>query len=425
MKIAIIGAGISGLVAANKLSAQHEVTLFEASERLGGHTATKSIRLDGQQYEIDTGFIVFNDKTYPQFKQLLSDIGVAWRDTSMGFSVRCDASGLEYSGSNLNTLFAQRRNLLSPYFLSMVRDILRFNRQALADLQQDVLADGITLSQYLHRHHYSDAFIQHYLAPMAAAIWSSSLATVLQFPALFFVRFFSNHGLLNIQNRPQWHTVEGGSHRYIAPLCAPFAGNIRLDCPVQHIKRCLDGVTISTREFGHERFDQVVIATHSDQALAMLDDACKAEQEVLSAIPYIRNSVVLHTDQRLLPRKRATWSSWNYRLPTGALDMQAKPVVTYNMNILQGIQSPHTFCVTLNDDQSIAAEKVLGHYHYAHPEFTLKGIAAQQRWAEINGVNRSWFCGAYWGNGFHEDGVQSALRVVDALNAVSPSSIAA
>jgi predicted NAD/FAD-binding protein len=317
MKIAIIGSGISGLVAANRLSDRHEVTLFEADDRLGGHTATKDVILDGQQYAIDTGFIVFNDKTYPNFKALLQELGVYWRDTSMGFSVRCDATGLEYSGSNLNTLFAQRRNLLSPYFLSLVRDILRFNRQALDDLQDGRLADGVTLAEYLKENRYSRAFTNHYLAPMAAAIWSSALETVLRFPVLFFVRFFKNHGLLQINDRPQWHTVVGGSRAYIEPLCQPFSDRIRLNCPVQQVRRCLDGVTVSTREFGHERYDHVVIATHSDQALAMLEDPSKEEQSVLGATPYIRNSVVLHTDESLLPRKRSTWSSWNYRLQPG------------------------------------------------------------------------------------------------------------
>ncbi len=411
MRIAVIGSGISGLVVANKLSRSHAVTVFEAEDRLGGHTATQDVHLDGRNYQIDTGFIVYNDHTYPEFIRLLGELGVTTQQTTMGFSVSCETTGLEYSGAGLNSLFAQRRNLISPYFFRLVRDIVRFNREAVADFDSDRLANNQTLQAYLHAGNYSPGFIDHYLAPMASAIWSSSTQAVLQFPVVFFVRFFKNHGLLQLRNRPQWHTIVGGSREYIAPLSKNFANQVRLSCPVEAVLRTADEVCVFSPRYGEERFDQVVFATHSDQALNLLRDPSQLEQEILAAIPYVSNSVVLHTDDSLLPELRSTWSSWNYRL-TGDSE---KPILTYNMNILQRIESPHTFCVTLNHDDAIAADKILARFNYSHPEFSAPGIRAQQRWHEINGVNRTWFCGAYWRNGFHEDGVVSALKVVDGM----------
>jgi predicted NAD/FAD-binding protein len=370
------------------------------------------VELGTRRFAIDTGFIVFNDWTYPNFIALMDELGVSSRATSMGFSVRDEDSGLEYSGTNLDSLFAQRRNIVSPRFLRMVRDILRFNKESLADLESGDLADDESLGSYLTRKKYSEAFKRDYLIAMGSAIWSSDCASMLEFPVQFFVRFFKNHGLLSVSNRPQWRVIEGGSREYIAPLCRRFEQRIYTGTPISRVRRDATGVTLVLGNGSEQRFDQVVIATHSDHALAMLDTPSVAEQEVLGALPYQSNEVVLHTDTRLLPDNRKTWSSWNYRL--GVDDSRA--VLTYNMNILQGISAPETFCVTLNDTASINPHRILGRFSYDHPVFSLAGMAAQQRWADINGQQNTWFCGAYWHNGFHEDGVVSALRVAEAMS---------
>ena len=381
MQIAVIGSGISGLACAHYLSAGHTVTVFEAGKRLGGHTATVDVRLGTRRFCVDTGFIVYNDWTYPNFIALMRELGVSSKPTSMGFSVRDEESGLEYAGGDLDALFAQRRNLLSPRFLRMVRDILRFNKESVADLEGGHLGDDETLGSYLTRKGYSDGFRRDYLVAMGSAIWSADCASTLDFPVQFFVRFFRNHGLLSIRNRPQWHVIEGGSREYIAPLCRRFEERIHVGTPVSRVRRDPAGVTLVLGDGSERRFDQVVIATHSDQALAMLDAPSEAEREILGALPYQSNDVVLHTDTRLLPHNRKTWSSWNYRL--GVDDSRA--VLTYNMNILQGLQAPETFCVTLNDTQSINPLKILGRFRYDHPVFSLTGMAAQNRWDEING----------------------------------------
>jgi len=411
MKIAVVGAGISGLSCAYYLSREHEITVFEAGARLGGHTATVDVTLGTRRFAVDTGFIVYNDWTYPNFIALLKELGVSSKPTEMGFSVSDQRSGLEYSGTNLNTLFAQRRNLFSPRFLGMVRDILRFNREAVADLEAGRLAPDATLGDYLSERRYGAAFTDQYLVAMASAIWSADTDSVLAFPLQFFVRFFRNHGLLSVSERPQWRVIEGGSREYLQPLTARFARNIRLSSPVQRVQRSLNGVELTVAGGQTQRFDQLVIATHSDQALAMLADPSAAEREVLGSLPYQANDVVLHTDIRLLPRNRKTWSSWNYLLGHD----KTVPVVTYNMNILQGLTAPETFCVTLNHTDKINPNKIIGRFRYDHPVFSLAGMAAQGRWDDINGVNNTWYCGAYWHNGFHEDGVSSALRVSSAL----------
>lgn len=411
MQIAVIGSGISGLAAAHYLSARHTVTVFEANKRLGGHTATMDVQLGIRRFSIDTGFIVFNDWTYPNFIALMDELGVTSRPTSMGFSVRDERSGLEYSGTNIDSLFAQRRNLLSPRFLRMVRDILRFNKESIIDLESGRLSPADTLGDYLERNRYSDGFKREYLVAMGSAIWSSDCASMLDFPVEFFVRFFKNHGLLSVKNRPQWRVIEGGSREYIAPLCRRFEERIHRGTPIKTVRRDAGGVSVVRADGKEQRFDQVVIATHSDQALNLLEQPSAAEQAVLSALPYQNNDVVLHTDTRLLPKNRKTWSSWNYRLGVD----ESRAVLSYNMNILQGINAPETFCVTLNDTESINPHKILGRFNYAHPVFSLQGMNAQNRWQEINGVQNTWFCGAYWRNGFHEDGVVSAQRVAQAM----------
>jgi len=411
MKIAIIGSGISGLTSAYLLARQHEVSVFEAADWIGGHTHTVKVRRGERDYALDTGFIVFNDWTYPNFIRLLGELGVDYQPTEMSFSVNDPASGLEYNGNNLNSLFAQRRNLLSPGFWGMLRDILRFNREALDDLQQGRIAADTTLGRYLTLGGYGARFIDHYIVPMGAAIWSMSLADMLDFPLQFFVRFFKNHGLLSVSNRPQWYVVKGGSSAYIEPLTRSFAGAIRLNCPVQRVERDADGVTLHSTA-GSERFDKVVFACHSDQALAMLAPPSRPEQEILGALRYADNEVVLHCDTTLLPRRRLAWASWNYRLGG---PRQQPAAVTYDMNILQGLDAPETFCVSLNQSDAIDPAKVIDRFTYAHPQFSLPGLKAQARVDELQGPQHSYFCGAYWANGFHEDGVVSGLRVARAL----------
>ena len=407
MKIAIIGSGIAGLTSAYLLNRRHDITVFEASDWIGGHTHTVDVQVDGQTYAVDTGFIVFNNWTYPNFIRLLNQLGVGFKDTEMSFSVSDPVSGVEYNGHGLNSLFAQRSNLISPKFWGMVRDILRFNREALNDLNQQRIARDMTLGDYLKANAYSERFIQHYIVPMGAAIWSMSLQDMLAFPLQFFVRFFKNHGLLSVCDRPQWCVIEGGSSSYVAPLTESFKQHIRLNCPVTRVDRDDDGVTVHSAQ-GSERFDKVVFACHSDQALALLAQPSRIETEILGALPYADNDVVLHTDTRLLPKRPLAWASWNYRLG-GPVDQPA--AVTYDMNILQGLQSDTTFCVSLNQTALIDPSKILARYTYAHPQYSLAGTQAQARWEELLGANHSYFCGAYWANGFHEDGVVSALRV--------------
>jgi predicted NAD/FAD-binding protein len=411
MKIAIIGSGIAGLTSAYLLNRSHQISLFEASDWVGGHTHTVDVEVAGQQYAVDTGFIVFNDWTYPNFIRLLDQLGVACKPTEMSFSVSDPATGVEYNGNTLNSLFAQRSNLLSAKFWGMVRDILRFNREALIDLEHNRIAAGTTLGDYLQHKGYGERFIQHYIVPMGAAIWSMSLSDMLGFPLQFFVHFFKNHGLLSVSDRPQWCVVEGGSGSYVAPLTASFKQHIRLNCPVQRVERDETGVTLHSAA-GSEGFDKVVFACHSDQALQLLAEPTAVELAILGALPYADNDVVLHTDSRLLPRRRLAWASWNYRLG-GALEQPA--AVTYAMNILQGIRSDTNFCVSLNQTAAIDPRTILARYSYAHPQYSLAGMVAQARWKELLGANHSYFCGAYWANGFHEDGVVSALRVAQAF----------
>lgn len=423
MKLAIIGAGISGLTAAYRLSPEHDIILFEAGNYLGGHTNTVDVELEGEFHSIDTGFIVFNDRTYPNFIKLLTELGVPSRATSMSFSVRCDPANLEYNGSSLNGLFAQRRNLLRPCFYRMVRDILRFNREAPKLVLENSTFEQTTVGEFLEQHRYSREFSRHYLYPMGAAIWSCPAGLFEKFPIRFIVEFYRNHGLLSLRDRPVWRVIDGGSRNYVVRMAERFRDRVRLRTPIQQVRRLPKEVLVTSEQGDTESFDHVIFACHSDQALRLLADPSVTEREVLAMFPYERNSAVLHTDETLLPKRRRAWACWNYRLAgdtTGDCDQPA--TVTYQMNMLQHIRSRHRFNVTLNSDDAISPSKILRRFEYHHPVFTIGRAANQARHSELVNANRTSYCGAYWGNGFHEDGVVSALRVCEALSATEPRS---
>jgi len=409
--IAIIGTGISGLTCGHLLHKQHDLTLFEASHYIGGHTATKDVQVNGRQYAIDTGFIVFNDWTYPNFIKLMDKIGVQSQATEMSFSVKNLSQGLEYNGNTLNSLFAQRRNVLRPRFWRIVRDILKFNKICKKGAAENTDYGRVTLHEFLMQHQFSEDFSYNYILPMCAAIWSTSLEDIKAFPFTFFLRFFNNHGLLNITDRPQWRSIIGGSREYIKPLIAGFEDNIKLNSPVKSVIDKGNQKLVRLNDDSEYLFDEVIFACHSDQALTILGTANSIQTEILGHMPYAKNEVVLHTDASILPVRKLAWASWNYLIKGYEGESQAPAVLTYNMNILQNIQSDTTFCVTLNNTKDIDPEKVLGTYHYAHPQFNNQTIVAQSRWAEISGKRGLHFCGAYWYNGFHEDGVRSALDV--------------
>jgi predicted NAD/FAD-binding protein len=406
MKIAIIGTGISGMVTAHLLRGNNDIAVFEANDYIGGHTHTVDVPLGDRVYPVDTGFIVFNEVTYPNFLRLLKQLDVSWQPSQMSFSVSCDRTGLEYSPSTLNTLFAQRRNVLRPAFLRMVWEIFRFRRESRLLLETG--DHELTLGNYLRNKGYSRAFRANFIVPMGAAIWSSDPDQFEAFPARYFVEFFTNHGFLKVREQPRWLVIRGGSKRYMEALTGPFRDRIRLNCPVRSVKREDDHVTVTPREGEPERFDQVVIATHSDQALALLADPSGKEREILGAIPYQENRTVLHTDTSFLPGRRACWASWNYSIPK---EPAGRVTVTYNMNILQTLRAPVEFCLTLNPTKPFAPDTVLHELTYHHPVYTTDSLKAQARFREISGVRRTHFCGAYWGYGFHEDGVKSALAV--------------
>ncbi|MEE2025196.1 NAD(P)/FAD-dependent oxidoreductase [Alkalimonas mucilaginosa] len=413
MKIAVIGGGIAGMMSLYLLQRQHQVVLFEANDYLGGHTATVDVEVAGKTLAVDTGFIVFNNWTYPLFNRFLAELSVPFQPTEMSFSVKHQQSGLEYNGNSLATLFAQKRNLFRPSFWGMLLDIVRFNKLGKKLLADDHADLELTLGDFLAKYRFGEAVQQQYLLPMGAAIWSSGLSDMPSFPVRFFLRFFNNHGLLNVSDRPQWSVICGGSREYVRRLQQLLpAESIRLNSPVQSVRRTSTGVELVMPDGSIECFDQVVFGCHSDQALKLLADASPVEQAVLGAIAYQRNDVVLHTDSTLLPKRRAAWAAWNYNLTA---DASEKATLTYNMNILQQLDSKQTICVTLNNTAAIASDKILRRFQYDHPVFNSYSMAAQQRRAEINGVNRSWFCGAYWYNGFHEDGVRSAVDVARAL----------
>jgi len=406
MRIAIIGTGISGLTSAYLLSEDHEVVVYEANSYIGGHTNTVDVSLNGQPYAVDTGFIVFNEKTYPHFVKLMRRLGVGWQNSVMSFSVQCEKTGLEFSPSTLNSLFIQRRNLLRPSFYRMLWDAMRFKRDSEALLESDDY--GLTLAEFLTGKGYSQAFVQHFIIPMGEAVWSTDPVKFNEFPARYFAQFFKNHGFLNVKDQPQWLTIKGRSRQYIKPITQPYVDQIRLNCPVASVRRYPDHVEIQPQNEAAEKFDQVVIAAHSDQALALLDDPTDAEKNILGVIPYQENQAVLHCDESLLPSKKAAWASWNYHIPQEDLGRVA---VTYDMNILQRIGAPRELCVSLNLAKAIDPVKIYRELIYHHPVYNPESLAARHSHREINGVNRTYYAGAYWGYGFHEDGVASALEV--------------
>lgn len=409
MRIAVVGSGIAGLSAAWLLSRQHETVLFEAEARLGGHTHTHDVVQAGRRYRVDTGFIVHNTHNYPLLTRMFDELGVASKDTTMSFGAQLEATGLEYNASNLDALFCQRRNLLSPSFVRMVREILRFYREAGALLRDP--GPGPSLGAYLEQNRYSALFRDAHLVPMASALWSSPSATILDFPAKYLVRFMDHHRMLQVEGRPQWRVVNGGSSTYVEALKARWTVDVRLACPVQRVTRDEAGVSVK-HIAGEERFDAIIIATHSDQALALLGDADAREREVLGAMPYQRNEVVLHTDRRLLPTRRKAWAAWNAFVPA---DRGAECSVSYCMNLLQGLESPEPFVVTLNRSKAIDPAKVIAKMTYHHPLYTHASVAAQSRAGEINGRRHTWFAGAYWGFGFHEDGMRSGVEAAASL----------
>jgi predicted NAD/FAD-binding protein len=421
VKIAIIGTGVSGLVAAHLLHPEHELVVYEAGARVGGHTNTVRIGSEDETHWIDTGFIVFNDRNYPKFEALLAELGVASQPSHMSFSVSDGRGDFEYSGTPWG-LFARPAHMLSPSFLGMLRDWRRFNREARALIGMNGTAPS--LGQWLEERGFSQHFVERLIVPQASAVWSADPEQMWSFPASFMAEFFDNHGMFGLRDRPRWRTVAGGSISYVEAITAPWRDRIRLRAPVRSIERLGDGVRIEADGCESEVFDEVVIATHSDQALAMLADPSEAEREILGAIPYQRNEAVLHTDVSLLPRRRSAWSSWNFHLteqPAG------RTTVTYWMNHLQRLRADREFLLTLNRAEQIDPAKVLRSFSYEHPVYTAEAVLAQAQHGEISGVRRTHYCGAYWGWGFHEDGVRSALRACERVGASAalPKALAA
>ena len=411
-RVAIIGSGISGLTAAYRLHKDVDITVFEQNDWIGGHTHTVDVTLDGQTYAVDTGFIVFNEWTYPRFLNLLNEIGLSHQDTDMSFSVMSETTGIEYAGTNLSTLFAQRHRLLSPSYIRFLLDIVTFNKTAIDDLANNRIDASITLQNYLKKLSLCDLFHSHYLLPMAAAIWSSDLNDVNQMPALFFIRFFKNHGLLSVTDRPQWYTLPGGSRTYIAPLTAGFSERIRLETEVTSVRQTSQGVEVIANG-SVETFDAVVLASHSDQSLALLDDSENALKSLLKGIPYADNEVVLHTDRSQMPKSHRAWASWNYQIQATPAGVGA--VVTYDMNRLQNLTGPHQFFVTLNNTKQINPDTILGRWTYAHPQFGPESLAIQAQIDTMNSGSKITVAGAWCRNGFHEDGVVSGEKAAEAI----------
>jgi uncharacterized protein len=414
MRVAVVGAGVSGLVVAHLLHQAHQVTVFEANSYAGGHTHTVRVDTPNETHQVDTGFIVFNDRNYPNFERLLERLGVRSQRSTMSFSVSDGAGNFEYSSASGNGLFAKRAHALSPWFARMIADLARFNRVARELLTRP--GDDVSLGDWLEDHRFSRAFIERLIVPQASAVWSADPREMWSFPARFLVEFFDNHGMLTLRKRPGWRVVRGGSARYVEALIAPFSDRLRLHTPIDAVVRHPDHVLVKPRGGEPQCFDEVVIATHSDQALALLADASDREHQILGAMPYQRNQAVLHTDMRMLPRRQRAWASWNYHLLD---EPRAAATLTYHMNRLQSLHAEREFLVTLNRTEEIDPAQVIRTISYSHPVYTAAGVKAQTRLKEISGQNRTHFCGAYWGWGFHEDGVLSALRVGERFGARS------
>lgn len=403
MKIAIVGSGISGLTTAYLLYKDFDIQIFEANDYIGGHTHTIAVNKDHGNYLVDTGFIVFNEETYPNFCKIINKLGVKSQPAEMTFSVKCSRTGIEYNAHSLNTFFSQRKNILFPPHYRMIFDIFRFRKQFEQLLQHD--HDAEPLVPFLEGNGYSEQFINLFILPITASLWSASPDKARNFPLGTFVRFFKNHGFLNIINPFEWRVIKEGSHTYVKKMKPLFVDNIRLSCPVLSIKRHRDRVSVM-HQGGNDDFDHVILAVHSDQALALLDDPSDLEKEILGPIGYQKNRTVLHTDTTILPHKKSIWASWNYYIPK---EMQEGASLCYDMSILQSISSPDEFLVSLNQQQFINTDNIIGEYIYHHPIYSPDVPAAQKRHGEISGVNRTHYCGAYWGYGFHEDGVNSGL----------------
>lgn len=416
-RVAIVGSGVAGLVCADVLRHEHDVTLYERDSRLGGHAHTVTVEVDGARHAVDTGFIVYNERTYPGFIRLLAHHRVATKPSEMSFSVSDEATGLEWRGSSPATLFAQPRRLVDPRFLGLLAGIARFNKRGAEAVRLGGLDPDLTLAEWLREGGWSSGFVDGYLVPIGASIWSADPSTFLEFPAETFLRFFANHGLLSVRNQPQWRTIDGGSIHYVDAIRRGLRGRVH-HAPVQKIvRRGVAGVEVLADGAAPSSFDHVIVATHSDQALRLLADPSPDERSVLGAIRYQPNRATLHTDGRLLPRARRAHASWNFRRPASA---RTVATLTYDMNRLQGIRSTRPLLVTLNQEEQIEPGAVLATMDYAHPVFDAGAIRAQRRWAEISGGNGVSFAGAYWGHGFHEDGVQSALRVCAQLGVEAP-----
>lgn len=419
MRIAIVGSGISGLVAAHRLHREHEIAVYEAAPRLGGHTNTIRVDTPDGPHWVDTGFIVFNDRNYPSFERLLAELGVATQASRMSFSVSDGRGEFEYAGTPRG-LFARPSHLINPAFLGMLRDWRRFNREARMLIGTN--GSSPSLGQWLEQRGFSRHFVERLVVPQVSAVWSADPEQMWSFPAGFMAEFFDNHGMYSLRDRPRWRSVQGGSSCYVEAISTPWRERVRLNAPVRRIERLADRVRIEAKGCESEDFDQVVIATHSDQALAMLADPSEAEHEVLGAIPYQRNEAVLHTDTSLLPRRRAAWSSWNFHLPERPA---GRTTVTYWMNKLQRLRADREFLVTLNRDEAIDPAKVIRRISYEHPVYTPEGLRAQARHEQISGVRRTHYCGAYWGWGFHEDGVRSAQRACEGIATAAEEVLAA
>lgn len=412
MKIAIVGTGIAGMTAARLLHRRNHVVVFEAADYIGGHTNTVDVDDGYRKLAVDTGFIVFNDSTYPNLCRLFREVGVQSRDSDMSFSVHCEKTGFEYNGTSLDLIFAQRRNLLAPAYWKMLAEILRFNREAPVHLAGG-LDDGVSVDAYIARNRYGRKFLEHYLAPLGASLWSCDARRFRQFPMRFVIEFLHNHGMLQVDGRPKWKTVVGGSNQYVGPLTSPFRESIHLNAPVTAIRRNPRGVEVALDGVHRERFDEVVLACHADQSRRLVVDMDSEEREILENFPYQVNEAVLHTDTRVLPDRRKVWGSWNYRIPARESD---RVTVTYNMNRLQGIESRNTYCVSLNQTRNIEVSRIIRRIRYEHPLFTPGRDEAQAEHGAMIRRRGISYCGAYWGFGFHEDGVRSALSVCEAFD---------